>query len=259
MPADYSFDAGRQRVRRTALGRLFALWAALPRAVRRYATDFAAVAADEGREIPGRLAAASIGFAVALVLVVAGWLLLCAGIAAWLVAAHAWPWEMALFLVAAANIVLAIIAALIAYRSLKTPFFPYTAYELERLRQGDLARPPEAADAGILATLGDPSPRERALLRSEAELEARLTEVKRVTPQLITTPSVIAAVAGVGLVAGYLTSKGKSRARREAIHATHVPFTRQLLNIAFGQLSSLAVAVAMREVQRRTGHYRPPY
>lgn len=259
MPAFSRFDAGGRPAHRTALGRLFAIWAALPRAVRSYARDFAAVAAGEGREVPGRLTAAAIGMIVAAVLAVSAWLLLCAGTAAWLVAAQDWRWETALYAVALANVVLGLSAGLLAYRSLKTPFFPYTSYEIDRLRHGDLARPPEGAPTEALAALRDPGPRERALLRSEAELEARLTEVRYATPQLIATPSVIAAVAGAGLVVGLLTSQGKSRAHREPMHAAHVPLTRQLLNIAFGQLSSLAVAAAMREFQRRAGHHGPPY
>jgi hypothetical protein len=38
-----------------------------------------------------------------------------------------------------------------------------------------------------------------------------------------------------------------------------VPFTRQLLNLAFGQLSSLAVAAALRQFQRGAGDDRSFY
>jgi len=252
MPADSP-----RRAHRTALGQLLAIWATLPRAVRRYAHDLGAVAAEEGREIPRRLGTAAIGFALAGILVVSGWILLCAATASWLATAQDWRWDKALYLVAAVNVALALIAGLLAYRALKTPFFPYTSYEFERLRHGELTHAHETAKAS--APRVEPGPRERELLRSEAELEARLTEARRVTPQLIATPSVIAAVAGIGLVAGFATAgRRRSRARRSASDTAHVPLARQLLDIAFGQLSSLAVAAALREFQRRAGHDAPP-
>lgn len=250
MPADYS-----RRVHRTALGQLLAIWAALPRAVRRYAQDLGAVAAEEGREIPGRLVTAGIGFTIALILVVAGWIVLCAAAASSLVQALDWRWDMALYVVTAVNVALALIAGLVAYRALKTPFFPYTSHEFERLRHGELTHAHGATPAPAVA----PGPRERELLRSEAELEARITEVRHATPQLIARPSVIATVAGVGLLAGLATARSRTRARRAATANAQTPLSRQLLNLAFGQLSSLAVAAALREFQRRAGHHAPPY
>jgi hypothetical protein len=94
-------------------------------------------------------------------------------------------------------------------------------------------------------------------MQSESELQARISEVKRTTPQLLTTPSVIGATAGVGMLLGFVTSnKRKRRAASAPAYAANVPFSRQLLNVALGQLSSLALAVALRELQRRTGHDR---
>lgn len=258
MPAPASFSGAPRRVHRTALGQLLALWGALPRAMRRFAGDFAAVFAEEGREVPRRLAWSAVACVIGGILVVSGWLLACAATASWMVTAYGWRWDMALYVVALANLALAAIAILAAWHALKGPFFPYTSYELHRLRHGDDGQPhPSAADTPV--ELADPGPRERALMRSEAELEARLAEVRRVTPQLIATPSVIAATAGVGFVAGYLTSRRKSRPRSIAGEAQNVPLTRQLLNIAFGQLSSLAVAAALREFQRRGRRDVPPY
>ena len=45
MPVGTSFDATPPRKGRSALGQLLAMWGALPRVVRRFATDFAAVPA----------------------------------------------------------------------------------------------------------------------------------------------------------------------------------------------------------------------
>lgn len=256
MPYEASLNAGTRRVHRTALGQLLALWGALPRTIRRFATDFGAVFAEEGREVPARLAWIAIALVIAGILIIAGWLLLCVATASWLVAAQGWRWEMALYLIALANVLLALIAIIVAYRSLKSPLFPFTSYELHRLRSSDdpqLEDPRAGVPAEAPAALAHAGPRERALMRSEAELEARLSEVRRVTPQLIATPSVIAAAAGVGLVAGYLT-KRKSRETAATYQAQGVPLGRQLLNVAFGQLSSVAVAAALREIQRRAGH-----
>lgn len=249
-------NAGGPRVHRTGLQQLLALWGALPRTIRRFVGDFAAVAAEEGRELPARLAWAAGAAVIAGILVVAGWLLLCAATASWLTSAHGWRWEMSLYAVAAANLLLAVIATLAAYRSLKSPLFPFTSYELNRLRSSETRVSRQGVSPAAEMPLPHPKPgsREQALIQSEAELEARLTEVRHATRRLIATPSVIAATAGVGFVAGYITSKRKARTTVVSTHAAQVPLTRQLMNIAFGQLSSLAVAAAMRELQRRTGH-----
>jgi hypothetical protein len=256
MPVGTSFNATPPRKGRSALGQLLAMWGALPRVVRRFAADFAAVFAEEGREIPHRLAWIAIPAAIGGVLVVAAWLLLCVATASWLAAAYGWRWEMALYLVALVNVALAILAAAAAFRALKAPLFPFTTYELHRLRGGDAGAGEDALEAG--PPLDDAGPKERALLRSEAELEARLSQVRQATPALLATPSVIAATAGLGLCVGLLTAKRKPRGGSVPPSAG-VPLPRQLLNIAFGQLSSLAVAAAMREFQRRAGHGRSYY
>jgi hypothetical protein len=93
-------------------------------------------------------------------------------------------------------------------------------------------------------------------MQSKTELQSRISQVKRVTPQLLTTPSVIAATLGVGVLLGWVTSKRKQQNTIVAAQAPGVPMTRQLVSIAFGQLSSLALAAALREIQRRTGHDR---
>ena len=247
-------NAAPPRVDRTGLRQLIALWGVLPRTVRRFAGDFAAVFAEEGRELPARVAWTAVALVIAGILLVAGWLLLCVATASWLAAAHGWRWEMAAYLVALANVLLAVIALIVVYRSLKSPFFPFTSYGLHRLRSDKSggARP----DEGVPPL--NPGPRERELMRSEAELETRLREARRATPELIATPSVIAAVAGVGFIVGYFT-KRKARSTIVAGEARQVPLARQLANIAFGQLSSLAVAAALRELQRRTGHDVRPF
>lgn len=255
MPVGTSFDATRPRKGRSALGQLLAMWGALPRVVRRFASDFAAVFAEEGREVPHRLAWIAVPAAIGGVLIVAAWLLLCVATASWLAAAYDWRWEMALYLVALVNVALAMLAVLAAYRALKVPLFPFTTYELHRLR-GAEGRGDGDAEAG--PPLEGAGPKERALMRSEAELEARLSQVRHATPALLATPSVIAATAGVGLCLGLLTAKGKPRGRPVPPAAT-VTLPRQLLNIAFGQLSSLAIAAAMREFQRRAGPGRGYY
>lgn len=256
MPSGASYNARAPRSHRTALGELLAIWGALPRTVRRYASDFAAVFAEEGREVPNRLAWIAIPATIAGILIVAAWLLLCVATASWIAATYDWRWEMALYLVALVNVALAVVALAAAYRSLKAPLFPFTTYEIQRLR-GDgavlsgertSAEPPHVADAG---------PRERALMRSEAELEARLCEVRQATPRLLTTPSVIAATAAVGLFLGLVTAKRKPRTTVVAAQgAAGVPVTRQLFNVALSQLSGLAVAAALREFQRRAWHGR---
>lgn len=254
MPVGTSFDATPPRKGRSALGQLLAMWGGLPRVVRRFAGDFAAVFAEEGREIPHRLAWIAIPAAIGGVLIVAAWLLLCVATASWLAAAYGWRWEMALYLVALVNVALAILAAAAAYRALKAPLFPFTTYELHRLRNGDpRANAPEAGPP-----LDHAGPKERALLRSEAELEARLSQVRQATPALLATPSVIAATAGIGMCLGLLTAKRKPRGGNVPPPAG-LPLPRQLLNIAFGQLSSFAVAAALREFQRRAGHGRSYY
>jgi MFS family permease len=251
MQVGTSFDAATPQQGRSALGRLLAMWGALPRAVRRFASDFAAVFVEEGREIPHRLAWIAIPVAIGGVLIAAAWLLACFATASWLAATYGWRWEMALYAVALANVVLALIAVVTAYRALKAPLFPFTTYELHRLRNGD-ARAGEHVPEAV-PSLDHAGPKERALVRSEAELEARLLQVRQATPALLTAPSVIAATAGIGLCLGLLTAKRKGRGRTVPAPAA-VPLSRQLLNIAFGQLSSLAVAAAMRELQRRAGH-----
>lgn len=256
MQVGTSFDAAPPRKGRSALGRLLAMWGALPRVVRRFATDFAAVFVEEGREVPHRLARIAIPIAIGGVLVVAAWLLACVATASWLAAAYGWRWEVALYLVALANVAAALIAVAAAYRALKAPLFPFTTYELHRLRNGDVR-----AGEHVLETappLDHAGPKERALMRSEAELEARLSQVRQATPALLTTPSVIATTAGIGLCLGLLTAKRKARGRAVSPPAA-VPLSRQLLNVALGQLSSLAMAAAMRELQRRAGHGRGYY
>lgn len=256
MPSRTSYNAGAPRSHRTALGELLAIWGALPRTVRRYASDFAAVFAEEGREVPNRLAWIAIPAIIAGILIVAAWLLLCVATASWIAATYDWRWEMALYLVALVNVVLAVVALAAAYRSVRAPLFPFTTYEFQRLRRDGTTLSGEgaSAEAPPLAAAG---PRERALMRSEAELEARLSQVKQATPALLTTPSVIAATAGVGLVLGLVTAKRKPRTTVVAAQAAgSVPVTRQLLNVALSQLSSLAVAAALREFQRRAGHGR---
>lgn len=255
MSSPGSLHAG-GRSRRTALGQLISMWAALPRSIRRFVADFAAVMAEEGRDIPGRLATTAIAVVIAAIVIVCGWLLLCVATAAWLVSAQAWRWEMALYLVAVVNLAIAVIAILATYRGLKSPFFPVTTYELQRLRE---ANHEHAADEPVPEAVANAGPRERALIRSEADLEARLAEVRRATPLLIATPSVIAATAGVGFALGYISANPRRSRGRTAQTQTRVPLTRQLLNIAFGQLSSLAVAAALREFQRRAGDDRSFY
>ncbi|MGQ0750739.1 MAG: hypothetical protein ACT4PS_09420 [Betaproteobacteria bacterium] len=256
MPVGTSFRATPPRRGRSALGQLVAMWGALPRVVRRFASDFAAVFAEEGREVPHRLAWIAIPAAIGGVLIVAAWLLLCVATASWLAAAYDWRWEMALYLVALVNVALAILAAVAAYRAVKAPLFPFTTYELHRLRSGDARAGEDALEAG--PPLDHAGPKERALMRSEAELEARLSQVRHATPALLATPSVIATTAGIGLCLGLLTAKRRPRTGTLPPPAA-APLPRQLLNIAFGQLSSLAVAAAMREFQRRTGHGRGYY
>jgi MFS family permease len=254
-------DPQTSRSHRTALGQLFAIWGALPRTVRRYASDFSAVFAAETRQLGSRVAWAAIPAVLALILVVAGWLLLCVATASWIAATYQWRWEMALYLVALVNIVLAVIAALLAFRSLKAPSFPFTTYQIQRLRSND--EPLNVADETVLGntpSLDHAGPKERALMRSEAELEARISQVKNATPQLLTTPSVIAATAGVGLAFGFLTGKRKTRQVVVARTGTaNAPLARQLINVAIGQLSSLAVHAALREFQRRALRGRHDY
>src|SRR5688572_25760936 len=110
------------------------MWGALPRTARRFASDFSAVFAAETRELGSRLAWAAIPAGLAIVLIVAAWLLLCVATASWIAATYGWRWEMALYLVALVNIVLAVVAAMLAFRSLKVPMFPFTTYEIHRLR-----------------------------------------------------------------------------------------------------------------------------
>jgi hypothetical protein len=232
------------------------MWAALPGSVRRFASDFASVVAEEGRHVPARLAWTSGALAFAGMLLLAGWLLLCVATASWVAAEYGWQRETALYVVALLNLLLAVICIVAAYRWLKPPFFPVTSYELERLRTINTPRDP-ARSGGNSASLSDVGPKERALMQSESELQARISEVKRTTPQLLTTPSVIGATAGVGMLLGFVTSnKRKRQAASAPAYAANVPFSRQLLNVALGQLSSLALAVALRELQRRTGHDR---
>jgi hypothetical protein len=233
------------------------MWSALPGSVRRFVSDFAAVFVQEGSRVPARLAWSTCALAVAGIFAIAGWLLACVAAASWLVNSHDWQREAALFLVALVNLVLAVVAILTAYRWLKPPFFPVTSYELRRLRSVDRNAPPaEARSLDESSALSDSGPKARALMQSEAELQSRISQVKRVTPQLLTTPSVIAATLGVGVLLGWVTSRRKQQNMIVAAQAPGVPMTRQLVNIAFGQLSSLALAAALREIQRRTGHDR---
>lgn len=254
-------DTRTSRSHRTALGQLLAMWGALPRSMRRFASDFSAVFAAESRELGTRLAWAAIPAGLAVILIIVAWLLFCVATASWIAATYEWRWEMALYLVTLVNIVLAVIAALLAFRSVKAPFFPFTTYEIHRLRSnGD---PLDVTEEHALASappMDHAGPKERALMRSEAELEARISQVRNATPHLLTTPSVIATAAGVGLALGYLTGKRKTRQVVVArAGSAHVPLTKQLINVAFGQLSSLAVAAALREFQRRAGHERRDY
>jgi MFS family permease len=256
MPLESSYQAETPRSRRTALGQLLAMWGALPRTARRFAADFAAVFADEGREVPQRLAWIAIPAALGAVLIVAAWLLLCVATASWIAATYGWRWEMALYLVAVVNVLLALIAVIAAYRALKSPLFPFTTYEWHRLRSnGERYSEKGIVDAPPLAHAG---PKERALIRSEAELQARLAQVKQATPELLTTPSVVAATVAVGLILGFATAKRKPRGAVVAVPAG-ISLTRQLLNVAIGQLSSLAAAAALREFQRRARHERGFY
>lgn len=259
MSSPASLNAG-ARGRRTALGQLLSMWAALPRSIRRFVADFAAVMAEEGREVPGRLAATAVALVIAAIVIVCGWLLLCIATAAWLVSAQAWRWEMALYVIAVVNLAIAAIAILAAFRALKSPFFPVTTYELHRLREANHEHAADQADREpVPEAVANAGPRERALIRSEADLAARLAEVRRATPLLIATPSVIAATAGVGFAVGFITAKPRARRGGTAQPQIPVPFTRQLLNLAFGQLSSLAVAAALRQFQRGAGDDRSFY
>lgn len=256
MAPQASFAGGR-RAPRSAIGQLWSMWSALPGSVRRFASDFAAVFMQEGSRVPARLAWTAIALAVAGIFVIAGWLLACVAAASWLVSSHGWQREAALFLVALVNLLLAVVAIITAYRWLKPPFFPVTSYELHRLRSADRNAPPaEARSLDEGTALSDSGPKARALMQSETELQSRISQVKRVTPQLLTTPSVIAAVLGIGVLLGWVTSKRKRQSTLVTAQAPGVPMTRQLLNIGLGQLSSLAFAAALREIQRRTGHDR---
>jgi hypothetical protein len=233
------------------------MWSALPGSVRRFVSDFAAVFVQEGSRVPARLAWSACALAVAGIFAIAGWLLACVAAASWLVDSHDWQREAALLLVALVNLVLAVVAILTAYRWLKPPFFPVTSYELHRLRSTDRNAPrAHARSLDESSALSDSGPKARALMQSETELQSRISQVKRVTPQLLTTPSVIAATLGVGVLLGWVTSKRKQQNTIVAAQAPGVPMTRQLVNIAFGQLSSLALAAALREIQHRTGHDR---
>ena len=231
------------------------MWRALPGSARRFVADFAAVFMQEGRKVPARLAWSAAALAIAGILVTAGWLLLCGAVASWLTNAHGWQRETVLFVLALANLLLAAIAILTAYRWLKPPFFPVTSHELHRLRSFERNAPATPA-LDDDAALSDAGPQARALMQSETELQSRLSQVKRATPQLLTTPSVIAATAGIGVLLGFVTSKRRPQGTLGTAQATRVPMTRQLVNIAFGQLSSLALAAALREIQRRSGHDR---
>jgi MFS family permease len=258
MPSRASLNPGERRAQRPAIAQLLSMWRALPGSVRRFASDFAAVFVQEGRRVSARVTWAALALAVAGILVLAGWLLVCAATVSWAVSAHGWPWERALYLAALLNLLLAVISIVAANRWLKSPFFPVTAYELHRLRSADGHAPPERKSffegSPMISNAG---PREQALMRSEAELQARILQVKRATPQLLTAPSVIAATAGAGMLLGLVTSKRKRQTTTVSVGpATNVPTTKQLLNVAFGQLSSLALAVALRELQRRAGRDR---
>ena len=255
MAPQASFAGGR-RAPRSAIGQLWSMWSALPGSVRRFAADFAAVFMQEGSRVPARLAWTAVALAVAGIFVIAAWLLACVAVASWLISGHGWQRETALFLVAAVNLLLAVVAIVTAYRWLKAPFFPVTSYELQRLRSAERTAPPaEAHSFGEGTALADSGPEARALMQSETELQSRISQVKRVTPQLLTTPSVIAAALGVGVLLGWVTSKRKRPSVIVASQPPSVPMTRQLLTIGFGQLSSLALAAALREIQRRTGRH----
>jgi hypothetical protein len=231
------------------------MWAALPGSVRRFASDFASVVAEESRHVPARLAWTSGALVFAGMLLLTGWLLLCVATVSWLAAEYGWQRETALYMVAVLNLLLAVICIVAAYRWLKAPFFPVTSYELGRLRTINTSRDP-ARSSENSASLSDVGPKERALMQSEADLQARISEVKR-TRQLLTTPSVIGATAGVGMLLGFVTSNRRKRQLASApAHAANVPVSRQLLSVALAQLSSLALAAALRELQRRTGHDR---
>jgi MFS family permease len=258
MPSPASLTPGDRRAQRPAIAQLLSMWRALPGSVRRFASDFAAVFVQEGRQVSARMAWAALALAVAGILVLAGWLLVCAATVSWAVSAHGWPWERALYLAALLNLLLAVISIVAANRWLKSPLFPVTSYELRRLRSTDSHAPlAEAATSQNRPPTSSEDPKERALMRSEAELQARILQVKRATPQLLTAPSVIAATAGAGMLLGLVTSKRKRQTTTvSAGPAANVPATKQLVNVAFGQLSSLALAVALRELQRRAGHDR---
>jgi MFS family permease len=256
MPSRASLNPGERRAQRPAIAQLLSMWRALPGSVRRFASDFAAVFVQEGRRVSARVTWAALALAVAGILVLAGWLLVCAATVSWAVSAHGWPWERALYLAALLNLLLAVISIVAANRWLKSPFFPVTSYELHRLRSADGHAPPAWKSSFEGSPISNAGPKERALMRSEAELQARILQVKRVTPQLLTTPSVVAATAGAGLLLGLVTSKRKRQTTVIAGPAANVPATKQLVNVAFGQLSSLALAVALRELQRRAGHDR---
>ena len=86
-------DTQTSRSHRTALGQLFAMWGALPRTARRFASDFSAVFAAETRELGSRLAWAAIPAGLAIVLIVAAWLLLCVATASWIAATYGWRQE----------------------------------------------------------------------------------------------------------------------------------------------------------------------
>jgi hypothetical protein len=241
---------------RPAIAQLVSMWGALPGSIRRFASDLASVVAEEGRHVPARLAWTSGALAFAGMLLLTGWLLLCVATASWIAAEYGWQRETALYMVALLNLFLGIIFVVAAYRWLKPPFFPVTAYEIQRLRTADT--PLDTARAvGNSPPVSGIGPKERALMQSEAELQARISEVRRTTPQLLTAPSVIGATAGVGMLLGLVTSnKRKRQATSVPAYAANVPVSRQLLNVALVQLSSLALAVALRELQRRAGHDR---
>lgn len=243
-------EGAKSHAHRSAIAQLVAIWGALPRSFRRFASDFAAVAVQEGSEVPGRLARTTVSFAIAGIFIVTVWLLLCLAAVAWTVSAYGWEWQSALGLVALLNLLFAAIAAVAGYHWLKAPFFPITSYELHRLREFDSSAPPAGADAiRNRRPSFDVGPKEEALLQSEAELEAQISLAKRATPHLLTRPQVIASTAAVGLVLGLITSSGKRRVY--ASDTAKRSMTTQLLTVALGQLSSLAVAAAMREFERR--------
>ena len=232
------------------------MWGALPGSMRRFASDFASVVAEEGRHVPARLAWTSGALAFAGMLLLTGWLLLCVATASWMAVEYGWQRETALYVVALLNLFLAAIFIVAAYRWLKPPFFPVTSYEIQRLRTADTPFD-TARSVGNSPPVSDVGPKERALMQSESELQARISEVRRTTPQLLTAPSVIGATAGVGMLLGLVTSnKRKRQAASVPGYAANVSVSRQLLNVALGQLSSLALAVALRELQRRADHDR---